>query len=112
MYVGPVVAEAMFVNREEIPVYPMYRDPVSWLLDYTFNWFSILIVWNIEYVIVFSMLEAIRNVLYYKLWSIVKWKRSGRLTNSSFFLSDGIMLLIQRDIGLMKHLSTLAKFAY
>ncbi|RLN09934.1 protease Do-like 7 isoform X1 [Panicum miliaceum] len=25
---GPVVAEAMFVNREEIPVYPMYRDPV------------------------------------------------------------------------------------
>lgn len=29
---GPVVAEAMFVNREEIPVYPIYRDPVSsWL---------------------------------------------------------------------------------
>ena len=26
---GPVVAEAMFVNREEIPVYPVYRDPVS-----------------------------------------------------------------------------------
>ncbi|KAI8534551.1 hypothetical protein RHMOL_Rhmol10G0098800 [Rhododendron molle] len=25
---GPVVAEAMFLNREEIPVYPMYRDPV------------------------------------------------------------------------------------
>ncbi|KAI3747800.1 hypothetical protein L6452_10459 [Arctium lappa] len=25
---GPVVAEAMFVNREEIPVYPIYRDPV------------------------------------------------------------------------------------
>ncbi|KAG0503374.1 hypothetical protein HPP92_003446 [Vanilla planifolia] len=25
---GPVVAEAMFVNREEIPVYPLYRDPV------------------------------------------------------------------------------------
>jgi hypothetical protein len=24
-----VVAEAMFVNREEIPVYPLYRDPVS-----------------------------------------------------------------------------------
>ncbi|GFS36906.1 DegP protease 7 [Actinidia rufa] len=24
---GPVVAEAMFVNREEIPVYPIYRDP-------------------------------------------------------------------------------------
>uniref|UniRef100_A0A453PE88 Uncharacterized protein n=1 Tax=Aegilops tauschii subsp. strangulata TaxID=200361 RepID=A0A453PE88_AEGTS len=27
--VGPVVSEAMFVNREEIPVYPLYRDPVS-----------------------------------------------------------------------------------
>ncbi|KAK2986725.1 hypothetical protein RJ640_010950 [Escallonia rubra] len=26
---GPVVAEAMFVNREEVPVYPVYRDPVS-----------------------------------------------------------------------------------
>lgn len=25
---GPVVAEAMFVNREEIPVHPIYRDPV------------------------------------------------------------------------------------
>ncbi|XP_030461148.1 protease Do-like 7 isoform X2 [Syzygium oleosum] len=25
---GPVVAEAMFVNREEIPVFPVYRDPV------------------------------------------------------------------------------------
>ncbi|XP_070041823.1 protease Do-like 7 isoform X6 [Nicotiana tomentosiformis] len=25
---GPVMAEAMFVNREEIPVYPIYRDPV------------------------------------------------------------------------------------
>ncbi|OVA11903.1 PDZ domain [Macleaya cordata] len=25
---GPVVAEAMFVNREEIPVFPIYRDPV------------------------------------------------------------------------------------
>ncbi|KAI3968469.1 hypothetical protein MKX01_007779 [Papaver californicum] len=25
---GPVVAEAMFVNTEEIPVYPIYRDPV------------------------------------------------------------------------------------
>ncbi|XP_076917849.1 protease Do-like 7 isoform X2 [Bidens hawaiensis] len=24
---GPVVAEAMFVNREEIPVHPIYRDP-------------------------------------------------------------------------------------
>ncbi|CAL5369264.1 unnamed protein product [Camellia sinensis] len=26
--IGPVVAEAMFLNREEIPVYPIYRDPV------------------------------------------------------------------------------------
>ncbi|XVF71458.1 hypothetical protein PTKIN_Ptkin12aG0039200 [Pterospermum kingtungense] len=25
---GPVVAEAMFLNREEVTVYPMYRDPV------------------------------------------------------------------------------------
>ncbi|KAJ7960112.1 protease Do-like 7 [Quillaja saponaria] len=25
---GPVVAEAMFLNREEVPVYPIYRDPV------------------------------------------------------------------------------------
>ncbi|CAI9282702.1 unnamed protein product [Lactuca saligna] len=25
---GPVVAEATFVNREETPVYPIYRDPV------------------------------------------------------------------------------------
>ncbi|KAL8044748.1 hypothetical protein ABFX02_08G066000 [Erythranthe guttata] len=25
---GPLMAEAMFVNREEIPVYPLYRDPV------------------------------------------------------------------------------------
>ncbi|KAE9466696.1 hypothetical protein C3L33_01364, partial [Rhododendron williamsianum] len=25
---GPVVAEAMFVNREEVPIYPIYRDPV------------------------------------------------------------------------------------
>ncbi|RVW44844.1 Protease Do-like 7 [Vitis vinifera] len=25
---GPVIAEAMFVNREEIPVYSIYRDPV------------------------------------------------------------------------------------
>ncbi|XP_050262992.1 protease Do-like 7 isoform X6 [Quercus robur] len=24
---GPVVAEAMFVNREEVPVHPIYRDP-------------------------------------------------------------------------------------
>ncbi|KAJ0099450.1 hypothetical protein Patl1_21312 [Pistacia atlantica] len=26
---GPVVAEAMFVNREEVPVYPVYRDPCN-----------------------------------------------------------------------------------
>ncbi|CAM6099321.1 unnamed protein product [Calypogeia fissa] len=25
---GPVVAEAVFLNREEIPVFPLYRDPV------------------------------------------------------------------------------------
>ncbi|OWM64395.1 hypothetical protein CDL15_Pgr020362 [Punica granatum] len=25
---GPVVAEAMFVNREEVPVHPIYRDPI------------------------------------------------------------------------------------
>lgn len=25
---GPVVAEAMFLNREEIPIHPLYRDPV------------------------------------------------------------------------------------
>eukprot|EP00271_Cylindrocystis_brebissonii_P014135 TRINITY_DN35385_c0_g1_i1.p1 TRINITY_DN35385_c0_g1~~TRINITY_DN35385_c0_g1_i1.p1 ORF type:complete len:1152 (-),score=228.60 TRINITY_DN35385_c0_g1_i1:698-4153(-) len=25
---GPVVAEAVFLNREEIPVHPLYRDPV------------------------------------------------------------------------------------
>ncbi|CAH9066987.1 unnamed protein product [Cuscuta europaea] len=25
---GPVVAEAMFMNNEEIPIYPIYRDPV------------------------------------------------------------------------------------
>lgn len=35
--VGPVVAEAMFVNREEIPVYPVYRDPVSFL-DVSFSY--------------------------------------------------------------------------
>ncbi|KAL6530943.1 hypothetical protein OROHE_014425 [Orobanche hederae] len=27
-FVGPVVAEATFVNREEIPMCPVYRDPV------------------------------------------------------------------------------------
>jgi pro-apoptotic serine protease NMA111 len=25
---GPIVAEAIFLNREEIPVYPLYYDPV------------------------------------------------------------------------------------
>ena len=27
-FIGLVVVEAMFVNREEIPVYPIYKDPV------------------------------------------------------------------------------------
>ena len=27
-FIGPVVVEAMFVNREENPVYPIYKDPV------------------------------------------------------------------------------------
>ncbi|MCH96816.1 protease Do-like 7-like [Trifolium medium] len=26
---GPVVADAMFSNGEEVPVHPIYRDPVS-----------------------------------------------------------------------------------
>ncbi|KAM0006561.1 putative peptidase S1, PA clan [Helianthus debilis subsp. tardiflorus] len=26
---GPMTAEAMFVNREVIPVYPIHRDPVN-----------------------------------------------------------------------------------
>lgn len=34
---GPVVAEAMFVNREEILVYPLYRDPVH---DFGFFWYD------------------------------------------------------------------------
>lgn len=25
---GPIVAEAIFLNREELPVYPLYYDPV------------------------------------------------------------------------------------
>lgn len=25
---GPIVAEAIFLNREELPVYPVYYDPV------------------------------------------------------------------------------------
>lgn len=40
--VGPVVAEAMFVNREEIPVYPIYRDPVSELSLVSFWILSLL----------------------------------------------------------------------
>lgn len=36
---GPVVAEAMFVNREEVPVYPIYRDPVSYTHTHIF-WFD------------------------------------------------------------------------
>lgn len=40
--VGPVVAEAMFVNREEIPVYPIYRDPVSELSVVSFWILSLL----------------------------------------------------------------------
>jgi hypothetical protein len=40
---GPVVAEAMFVNREEIPVYPLYRDPVSVCFHFiSFHFCSIL----------------------------------------------------------------------
>lgn len=42
IFVGPVVAEAMFVNREEIPVYPIYRDPVSCLLLVIFCLLSLL----------------------------------------------------------------------
>ena len=25
---GPIVAEAIFLNREELPLYPLYYDPV------------------------------------------------------------------------------------
>ncbi|KAL8155995.1 hypothetical protein AgCh_001162 [Apium graveolens] len=28
---SPVMAEAMFVNREEVPVYLVYRDPVRFI---------------------------------------------------------------------------------
>ena len=43
-FIGPVVAEAMFVNREEIPVFPVYRDPVSTvLLSYIYMCIYILI---------------------------------------------------------------------
>ena len=28
-FVGPVVAEAMFVNHEEVPMHPIYRDTVE-----------------------------------------------------------------------------------
>ena len=36
LFAGPVVAEAMFLNREEIPVYPIYRDPVGVLFKFAF----------------------------------------------------------------------------
>ncbi|KAJ9702529.1 hypothetical protein PVL29_004322 [Vitis rotundifolia] len=29
LFIGPVVAEGMFVNREEIPLYPIYKDLYS-----------------------------------------------------------------------------------
>jgi hypothetical protein len=37
-FVGPVVAEATFVNREEIPVHPIFRDPVSTLSGFVILW--------------------------------------------------------------------------
>ena len=43
---GPIVAEAMFVNREEISVYPLYRDPVH---DFGFLWFDPDAVQFLEY---------------------------------------------------------------
>ncbi|KAG0612336.1 hypothetical protein M758_6G019400 [Ceratodon purpureus] len=43
---GPIVAEAMFVNREEISVYPLYRDPVH---DFGFLWFDPDTVQFLEY---------------------------------------------------------------
>jgi hypothetical protein len=39
---GPIVAEAIFLNREELPVYPVYFDPVH---DFAFlRWVE---VWSI-----------------------------------------------------------------
>ncbi|GJP62152.1 hypothetical protein CLOP_g19245 [Closterium sp. NIES-67] len=43
---GPVVAEAMFLNREEIPVHPIYRDPVH---DFGFFHFDPAAVQFLEY---------------------------------------------------------------
>ncbi|XP_024357766.1 protease Do-like 7 isoform X2 [Physcomitrium patens] len=43
---GPIVAEAMFVNREEISVYPLYRDPVH---DFGFLWFDPSLVQFLDY---------------------------------------------------------------
>ena len=34
---GPIVAEAMFLNREEVPVQPIYRDPVHDFGFFHFN---------------------------------------------------------------------------
>ena len=34
---GPVTAEAIFLNREEVPVYPLYRDPVHDFGFYRFD---------------------------------------------------------------------------
>lgn len=43
---GPIVAEAMFVNREEISVHPLYRDPIH---DFGFLWFDPESVQFLEY---------------------------------------------------------------
>ncbi|CAI7816156.1 unnamed protein product, partial [Closterium sp. NIES-54] len=43
---GPVVAEAMFLNREEVPVHPIYRDPVH---DFGFFHFDPAAVQFLEY---------------------------------------------------------------
>jgi len=43
---GPIVAEAMFVNREEISVFPLYRDPVH---DFGFLWYDPKAVQFMEY---------------------------------------------------------------
>ncbi|CAI5965219.1 unnamed protein product, partial [Closterium sp. NIES-65] len=43
---GPVVAEAMFLNREEVPVHPIYRDPVH---DFGFFHFDPAAVQFLDY---------------------------------------------------------------
>ncbi|KAJ7570146.1 hypothetical protein O6H91_01G108300 [Diphasiastrum complanatum] len=43
---GPIVAEAVFLNREEIPVHPLYRDPVH---DFGFLHFDPGAVQFLEY---------------------------------------------------------------